>query len=169
MYDSLSKYAPKGMSWNRPKGGYYIWCRLPAAISADKLVDIAAKHEVSFVPGSPFFVSGLIPEGEYIRLNFTYASIKDIEEGIKRLCAAVRELMDINAHSQIESAMPRILNPLYEVFTQEQIDLAAAEVVTISISSRYMCRRKAAELEIDMQYKYADRMSLLKASEIREL
>ncbi len=91
MYEALSKYAPKDLIWNRPKGGYYIWCRLPDGVSASKLVAKAADYKVSFVPGSPFFASG--QGDDYIRLNFTFAPVKDIDEGIKRLCAAMKELL----------------------------------------------------------------------------
>ncbi len=91
MYDALTKYAPADLIWNRPRGGYYIWCRLPAGISASKLLSKAAEHKVVFVPGTPFFVSG--HGDDYIRLNFTFAPLRDIEEGIKRLCEAMRELM----------------------------------------------------------------------------
>ncbi len=91
MYEALSKYAPKDLIWNRPKGGYYLWCRLPDGVSASKLVVKAADYKVSFVPGSPFFAS---EQGDdYIRLNFTFAPMKDIDEGIKRLCAAMKELV----------------------------------------------------------------------------
>ncbi len=91
MYEALSKYAPKDLIWNKPKGGYYIWCKLPDGVSSSKLVSKAAEYKVSFVPGSPFFASG--HGDEYIRLNFTYAPIKDIDEGIRRLCAAMKELV----------------------------------------------------------------------------
>lgn len=92
MYEALYKYAPGNLIWNKPKGGYYIWCKLPNGLSSSKLISKAADYKVSFVPGSPFFVSG---QGDnYIRLNFTFAPIINIEEGIKRLCSAMKELAD---------------------------------------------------------------------------
>lgn len=92
MYDALSKYAPKDMIWNRPRGGYYIWCKLPIGVSASKLISKAAERKVAFVPGNPFFTSG--QGDDFIRLNFTFAALKDINEGIKRLCEAIKELID---------------------------------------------------------------------------
>ncbi|TCK92595.1 DNA-binding transcriptional MocR family regulator [Natranaerovirga hydrolytica] len=92
MYQALLKYAPYDLKWNNPKGGYYIWCKLPEGVLASKLVLKAAEYKVAFVPGSTFFTSG---EGEsYIRLNFTFASIVEIEEGISRLCKAIKEIKD---------------------------------------------------------------------------
>lgn len=91
MCDALSRYAPKGLSWNRPKGGYYIWCCLPNGLSSNKLIQKAAEYKVSFIPGAPFFFS---EQGDdYLRLNFTFAPKSRIEEGIKLLCLAMKELL----------------------------------------------------------------------------
>jgi DNA-binding transcriptional MocR family regulator len=92
MADALSRHAPQGMTWNLPRGGYYIWCGLPEGVSANRLIAKAAEYKVAFVPGSPFYVSGE-PE-DHIRLNFTFAPISEIDEGIRRLCAAIGELMN---------------------------------------------------------------------------
>jgi DNA-binding transcriptional MocR family regulator len=92
MISALSGYAPKGVECNKPKGGYYIWCRLPEGLSANKLVVKAAEYGVSFIPGGPFFYSE--PGDGYIRLNFTYAPKNRIEEGIKLLCKAMKELLE---------------------------------------------------------------------------
>ena len=51
----------------------------------------AAEYKVSFIPGAPFFFS---EQGDdYIRLNFTFAPKYKIEEGIKLLCKAMKELI----------------------------------------------------------------------------
>ena len=92
MYSALLKNAPKGMSFYKPRGGYYIWCKLPEPILGTKLMRRAAKHNITFVPGATFFFT---ERGEeYIRLNFTFAPLKHIEEGIKRLCAAIEEELE---------------------------------------------------------------------------
>lgn len=84
MYDALQKYAPMGMSYYKPKGGFYLWCKLPKHVSAMKLLERTLKRNVSFMPGNSFFLSG---EGDsYIRLNFSYPKVKEIREGIRILC-----------------------------------------------------------------------------------
>lgn len=108
MYDALSKYAPANLIWNKPRGGYYIWCKLPEGVSAGKLVSKAAEHKVAFVPGNPFFIAG--HGDEYIRLNFTFAPLKDIEEGVKRLCTAMKELMDNKERDEIYTEVE--INPI---------------------------------------------------------
>lgn len=108
MYDALLKYAPVGLTWNKPRGGYYIWCKLPMGVSASKLIQKAGEYKVVFVNGTPFFLSG---QGEeYIRLNFTFAPMADIDEGIKRLCTAIKELMVKNDYS--ESYLDIEINPI---------------------------------------------------------
>lgn len=92
MLSALEHYAPDGMCWNVPKGGYYIWCRLPRGVSANALVSKAAERGVAFIPGAPFFASG---EGDgYLRLNFTFAPKDRIDEGVRRLSLAVRQILD---------------------------------------------------------------------------
>jgi DNA-binding transcriptional MocR family regulator len=108
MASALKKYAPAGMSWNLPKGGYYFWCRLPEGVSASGLIARAAEYKVVFVPGNPFFAS---EQGDnYIRLNFTFAPLKEIPEGIKRLCRAVRDLLTLRENKEIEKVME--INPI---------------------------------------------------------
>ncbi len=87
---ALSRFAPPGLSWNRPAGGYYVWCRLPEGLSSAALVAKAAEYKVSFVPGAPFHYSG--SGDDCFRLNFTYAPKSRIEEGVEKLCLAIGEL-----------------------------------------------------------------------------
>lgn len=94
MYDALSRHAPADLIWNRPRGGYYIWCRLPHKVSAARLVLKAARHKVAFVPGTPFFTDGR--GNDHIRLNFTFVAQKDITVGVKRLCEAINEVIADN-------------------------------------------------------------------------
>jgi DNA-binding transcriptional MocR family regulator len=91
MLTALKRYAPEGMTWSIPKGGYYIWCRLPRGVTANALVPLAADLGVAFIPGDPFFASG---EGDgYIRLNFTFAPNAKIDEGVRRLSTAMRGIL----------------------------------------------------------------------------
>lgn len=108
MYDALVQYAPPGTHWNRPRGGYYVWCRLPDNVSANRLIARAAERKVVFVPGTTFYMS---EQGDdYVRLNFTYAPLKDICEGINRLCEAMKELQDSNDDSNRDE--PEEISPI---------------------------------------------------------
>jgi DNA-binding transcriptional MocR family regulator len=90
MLASLERYMPPGVRWNRPQGGFYIWCSLPQILNSEELLDKAAAGGVVFIPGSVFFSDG---RGErFMRLSFVGALAEEIEEGVRRLAAAVGEL-----------------------------------------------------------------------------
>jgi DNA-binding transcriptional MocR family regulator len=38
MLAALKDFAQQGLKWNRPSGGFYIWCALPEGISATQLL-----------------------------------------------------------------------------------------------------------------------------------
>ncbi|HEY9062772.1 MAG TPA: PLP-dependent aminotransferase family protein [Pseudobacteroides sp.] len=109
MCDALSKYAPKGMTWSRPKGGYYVWCKLPEGVSALELVPKAAEKNVAFIPGSAFYASPGLEDGN-LRLNFTFAALKDIDKGVFRLCEAIKELMQASKKDDIYTDIE--INPI---------------------------------------------------------
>ena len=109
MADALKRYAPKGLSWNIPEGGYYLWCRLPDGLSADLLALQAAKNGVAILPGMPAYLSK--QKGEcYIRLNYTFPPRDRITCGIKILCDVIRKL--ILAHQQEEPLTDNEINPI---------------------------------------------------------
>lgn len=88
MLAALEEEAPEGMSWRRPEGGFYVWCRLPAQAPMSRLLAHASDTGVSFLPGRACFVDE--PGAELIRLNFTFADEGQIREGVRRLAAAIR-------------------------------------------------------------------------------
>ena len=48
--------AGTGIAWNDPDGGFYFWLRLPKAISARALLEVALDEGVAFVPGDAFAI-----------------------------------------------------------------------------------------------------------------
>ncbi|MBL8080593.1 MAG: PLP-dependent aminotransferase family protein [Anaerolineales bacterium] len=91
MLGAIKQYLPSSVSYDVPTGGLFIWLRLPEAILADELLPAACKEGVSFVPGNFFFIDGASGK-EWIRLNFASQPVEDIEEGIKRLGRAIRQI-----------------------------------------------------------------------------
>lgn len=96
MIEALEKYRVDDIVWNEPEGGYYIWCRLPKNIAQTKLINKAANKGVVYVPGEAFYPHGTQGES-YIRLNYTFLSVDEIDEGIKRLMEAVKEALEETA------------------------------------------------------------------------
>lgn len=78
---------PPGSEWNRPQGGMFIWARLPESGDATALLAAALRHDVAFVPGSPFFTGA--PDPRTLRLSFTTHTPGEIGEGLRRLGEAV--------------------------------------------------------------------------------
>ena len=90
MLEALEKYFPEGCKWTIPVGGLFIFVWLPEKVNTKELVyECVKKYKVAYVPGQSFFVdeTGL----NTMRLNFSYPSIEEIEEGIKRLGQAIKE------------------------------------------------------------------------------
>ncbi len=91
MLDAIDHYLPTDVSFDTPKGGLFIWLRLPDILSADDLLPLACEEGISFAPGSVFFTDGVGGQ-HWIRLNFAAQPVEDIEEGIKRLGIAIQRV-----------------------------------------------------------------------------
>jgi DNA-binding transcriptional MocR family regulator len=75
------------LSFNEPRGGLNFWCRLPAGVEARPLLEAALAAGVAFAPGELFYPDAA-GRGE-LRLCFTSAPAARIEEGVRRLHAAL--------------------------------------------------------------------------------
>ncbi|HBW23317.1 MAG: hypothetical protein A2X28_06555 [Elusimicrobia bacterium GWA2_56_46] len=89
MLAALEKYMPEGVTWTRPEGGLFLWVKLPESMSADDMFEDAIRENVAYVIGSAFHCDG--SGKNTMRLNFSYATPADIDEGIKRLATAVKK------------------------------------------------------------------------------
>jgi 2-aminoadipate transaminase len=89
MIDAFRKYFDDGTTWTEPEGGLFLWVKLPAGLSASKLLPIALKAEFAYVPGKYFFSQK--PDDTTLRLNFCNASEENIAEGVRRLAKVVKE------------------------------------------------------------------------------
>lgn len=83
MLNAMDKYFPKNVKYTRPDGGMFLWVTLPEGVSALELFPKALEKKVAFVPGDPFYINK--KNVNTMRLNYTNADSKTIEEGIKRL------------------------------------------------------------------------------------
>ncbi|MDZ4182455.1 MAG: PLP-dependent aminotransferase family protein [Candidatus Cloacimonadaceae bacterium] len=84
MLDMLEESMPETVKWTKPDGGIFVWLELPKHINADELFIKARDHKVSYIPGSKFYPTGQECFNT-LRLNFTYSSLDQIEEGVMRL------------------------------------------------------------------------------------
>ncbi len=90
----LTHLAPGSASWTEPQGGFFFWLEL-ARGSSRELFDRAVSEKVAFVPGSAFYPGddeqiGEVHTGDrFARLCFTFADEPAIDEGCRRLGAAL--------------------------------------------------------------------------------
>ncbi len=91
MLQALDKYMPKdaGIDWTHPEGGLFLWMCLPEHLDADALFPKAIEKKVVYVMGSAFHFDRSGKNS--LRLNFSYPSEEEIDEGIKRLADLVKE------------------------------------------------------------------------------
>ena len=90
MSGALSRTLAGRVTWDPPRGGFFLWVRLPDGLNAAQLLPVARAHGVIYVVGSAFFVDGSGPE--YMRLSFSAPPPDRIEAGVTRLAAAVSEM-----------------------------------------------------------------------------
>jgi 2-aminoadipate transaminase len=91
MLEALRRYMPKGVRWSRPEGGLFLWVKLPKNMSANELFPKAIENKVAYVVGSAFHCNG---KGQCtMRLNFSFPSEQQIDEGIQRLAKMIEENM----------------------------------------------------------------------------
>ena len=89
MLAALERTMPAGVSWTRPRGGFFSWVTLPQGLDATELAQRAAVAGVAVVPGSPFFPDSR--GGSNLRLSFSRVEDEQIDEGVERLAALVEE------------------------------------------------------------------------------
>jgi 2-aminoadipate transaminase len=89
MISGIKEYFPEGYTCNKPQGGMFAWVTLPEGIDTETMFLDAIKHKVAYVHGKAFHVDG---GGERsMRLNFSYSSNEQIDEGIKRLSKVIEQ------------------------------------------------------------------------------
>lgn len=84
-----TQFAELGVTWNRPQGGLFLWARFPDGLNTTELLPKAVAKKVAFVPGAPFYPGG--GGHNAMRLNFSNATSEQIEEGMGRLLALLKE------------------------------------------------------------------------------
>ena len=93
MLESLDKHFPKGATWTKPGGGFYVWVTLPPEIDTKALMPKAIVAKVAYVPGTAFYADGF---GSWsMRLSYCYPSPERIRDGIKSLGAVIENEMTL--------------------------------------------------------------------------
>lgn len=92
MFKAMERYFPKGLKWTQPHGGMFLWVTLPERVDTRVMFEDAIRNNVAYVVGSSFYSDG--GGKNTMRLNFTYPSNEEIEEGIKRLADVIKKELE---------------------------------------------------------------------------
>ncbi len=91
MVESMQKYFPEGkVEYTVPDGGIFLWCKCPGIKDITPIVDKCLEKKVAIVPGSNFEIDINAPSNMF-RLNYSSATLENIEEGIRRLGEVLTE------------------------------------------------------------------------------
>lgn len=88
MLEALEEHLSGVATWSRPRGGLFIWVRLPEGIDTTRLLEASHTAGVTYLPGTNFS-----PEGRganCLRLSFAYLSPAKIREGIGVLARVLK-------------------------------------------------------------------------------
>lgn len=87
MIEEATNVLPRGSAFTRPRGGIFVWARLPDGWSTTALLERAVEHGMFFMPGSVFFPD--VPDDVTLRLSVSNHTPETISEGMGRLAAAI--------------------------------------------------------------------------------
>ena len=93
MLDALDEHFPAGTQVRPPEGGLFLWVTLPDIVDTKAMQARALEEGVAYVSGSAFYPRKRDGRTS-MRLNFSYPSIADIEEGMRRLGTVVHEQLE---------------------------------------------------------------------------
>lgn len=91
MLKALDKYMPEEVSWSKPTGGMFLWVTLPEHLDSKEIFKAAVERNVAYVIGRPFHCDN--SGNNAMRLNYSFPSIDQIEEGIKLLAEAIKQYL----------------------------------------------------------------------------
>jgi 2-aminoadipate transaminase len=93
MLDALQEHLPAEAEWTHPRGGLFVWARLPDYIDTTDLLARALRDNVAFVPGAGSYLDGRGHNS--MRLNFSASDGDAIREGVRRIGEVVKEQVDL--------------------------------------------------------------------------
>jgi len=91
MQDSLVAHMPPEIKWNEPRGGFYIWLKLPLTMKSTDIFKTCLNKGVVFVTGRTFDPDNV--KDDRLRLSFSNMPKKDIDQGIRILAEAIRKYL----------------------------------------------------------------------------
>ncbi|HUX08384.1 MAG TPA: PLP-dependent aminotransferase family protein [Acidobacteriota bacterium] len=88
---ALKASMPQSVEWNEPRGGFFLWVRMPDSIDAEEMLERAVKRGVAYVPGAHFCVDG--SGRSEMRLCYSKESPERLREGAELLAQTIKETL----------------------------------------------------------------------------
>jgi len=89
MLEQMDRHFPREATWSRPRGGFFIFVKLPKYMDAGELLQRAVDRNVAFVTGQPFFVDG---SGQNtFRLSYSQVGEEDIKAAIREIGNLIKD------------------------------------------------------------------------------
>jgi DNA-binding transcriptional MocR family regulator len=87
---ALERHMPGEYEADPPQGGHHVWVTLNRALDERVLYTEAARHGVTFTPGGAITAERRTQTS--FRLSFSLLEPPELDEGVKRLARAIREV-----------------------------------------------------------------------------
>src|SRR3954454_12443099 len=97
LIDSLERHLPGEYRADRPTGGHHVWATLTRPVNERALYSEAIRQGVAFTPGGA--VTAERQSLTSIRLSFSLLDPPELDEGVRRLARALREVRRRTRHS----------------------------------------------------------------------
>ena len=92
MIESLEACLPEYVTFEKPRGGFYTWLRLPEGADATEIPKKAIEKGVVFVTGKTFDPDGI--KNDHMRVSFCNTDVETIKRGIPLIAEAIRDILD---------------------------------------------------------------------------
>ena len=104
MMDALAEQFGTAAEFDDPKGGIFLWVKLPDSVDTMKLYQAALANGIAINPGTEWSVNAAHSQSR-LRLCFASPSVTEIREGIAALAEVCRREFGVPARSaNIEKA-----------------------------------------------------------------
>jgi DNA-binding transcriptional MocR family regulator len=97
LLEALERHMPGEYTADAPQGGHHVWVTLNRPLDERALYTEAARHGVAFTPGGAITAERRTLTS--LRLSFSLLEPAELDEGVKRLARAIREVRRRQRHA----------------------------------------------------------------------
>ena len=91
MVSAIRRYVPEEITWTEPRGGFYMWLKLPPHVDLLSVLKTSIEKGVVFVVGKTFDPDGV--DNSHFRVSFSNTREDQIEKGIHIIGDVLQEVV----------------------------------------------------------------------------